>query len=81
MTAAVAQPARSVAFPDAAPVLLRDVEDLHDADLDQILADGLSDAVGAAAAAVALARLVAQPGPAAIAAHDLGAGAARLVLR
>jgi hypothetical protein len=77
MPAAVAQPARFVAGPDATPVPMRDVEDLHDADLDQMLAEGL-DAFGAVAAAQALAALVAGP---AVAAHDLGAGAARLALR
>ena len=56
---------------------MRDVEDLHDADLDQMLAEGL-DAFGAVAVAQALAALVAGP---AVAAHDLGAGAARLALR
>jgi hypothetical protein len=81
MTAAVAQPARFVALPDAAPVLMRDVEDLHDADLDRMLAEELSDASGAVAAAQALARLVTRPGPAAVTAHDLGEGAARLALR
>jgi hypothetical protein len=77
MTAAVAQPVRFVAFADDAPIVLRDVEDLHDADLDQILAGEIPDA----AAAVALARLVARSGPAAVTAHDLGAGASRLALR
>ena len=81
MTAVVAQPARFTAFSGAAPVLLRDIEDLHDADLDLVLADELSGSGDATAAAVALARLVGRPGPAAIEAHDLGAEAARLALR
>jgi hypothetical protein len=88
MTNAVAQSARFVAFAhsapvvlDAAPVFLRDVEDLHDADLDLVLADRLADAYGAADIAAALARLVARPGPAALVAHDLGAQAAQLALR
>jgi hypothetical protein len=84
MTTAVARTARFVAFPDAAPVVLasvvlRDVEDLHDADLDLVLADGLADAYDAADVASALARLLGQT-PAALTAHDLGDGAARLAV-
>jgi hypothetical protein len=81
MTNAVAQSARFVAFEHSAPVVLRDVEDLHDADLDLVLADRLADAYDAADIAAALARLVAAPGPAVLTAHDLGANAARLALR
>ena len=78
-----ARTARFVAFPDSAPVVLgpvvlRDVEDLHDADLDLVLADKLADAYDAADVAIALARLLGEPGPAALVAHDLGEQAARL---
>jgi hypothetical protein len=89
MTNAVAQSARFVAFGhstivdlaplvDSAPIVLRDVEDLHDADLDLVLADKLADAYDAADVAIALARLLGAPGPAALVAHDLGAQAAEL---
>lgn len=83
MTTAVARPARFVAFPDsapivlAAPVVLRDVEDLHDADLDLVLADELADAYDAADIANALARLLGQE-PAALTAHALDEQAAEL---
>jgi hypothetical protein len=77
MTNAVAQSARFVAFEHSAPVVLRDVEDLHDADLDLVLADTLADAYDATDVAIALARLLGEA-PAALAAHDLGAGAAEL---
>lgn len=86
MTIAVAQSARFVAFErstivDLAPVALRDVEDLHDADLDLVLADKLADAYDAADLAIALAHLLGRPGPAALVAHDLDAGAAQLAVR
>ena len=82
MTIAVDRTARFVAFPDSAPVVLgpvvlRDVEDLHDADLDLVLADRLADAYDAADVATALARLL-DGAPAALTAHDLGDRAARL---
>jgi hypothetical protein len=73
METALALPARFVAFPDAAPVILRDVEDLHDADLDAILADELEPV----AAASELAQLVLRPGSALVV-HDLAATAALL---
>ena len=73
MENAAALPARFVAFADAAPVVLRDVEDLHDADLDAIL-DGELDA---AATASTLAQLVLRPGSA-LMVHDLDAAAAVL---
>ncbi|HLM04093.1 MAG TPA: hypothetical protein VK402_02755 [Blastococcus sp.] len=80
--------ARFVAFQDAAPidaasvpVFLHEVEDLHDADQDLVLADRLADAYTAADIAMALARLVGAPGPAALEAHDLGASSARLAIR
>jgi hypothetical protein len=83
MTIAAAQSARFVAFEhstivDLAPVVLRDVEDLHDADLDLVLADKLADAYDATDVAIALARLLGEPGPAALVAHRLGAQAAQL---
>ena len=82
MTIAVDRTARFVAFADAAPILLapavlRDVEDLHDADLDLVMADKLADAYDAADVANALVRLLGET-PAALTAHDLGDGAARL---
>ena len=74
--------ARVIACADGAPVVLRDVEDLHDADQDSALADRLPVAVprthprardaAAVAAATGLARMLAQPGRAALMAHDLG---------
>ena len=82
MTNAVAQSARFVVFEhstvvDRAPVVLRDVEDLHDADLDLVLADKLADAYDATGVATALARLLGNT-PAALVAHDLGDRAAEL---
>ncbi|UOY02072.1 hypothetical protein [Blastococcus sp. PRF04-17] len=73
METVVAPPARFVAFPDAAPVVLRDVEDLHDADLDALLADAL-DPVGTASS---LAQLVVRPGSALVV-HDFAASAGLL---
>jgi predicted DCC family thiol-disulfide oxidoreductase YuxK len=85
LTDRTAQSARFVAFAhstviDLAPIALRDVEDLHDADLDLVLADKLADAYDAADVAIALARLLGRPAPAALAAHDLGTEAAQLAL-
>jgi hypothetical protein len=82
MTIAVDRTARFVAFPDSAPialapVVLRDVEDLHDADLDLVLADKLADAYDVTDVAIALARLL-DGAPAALTAHDLDARAAEL---
>jgi hypothetical protein len=82
MTIAVDRTARFVAFPDAgpvllAPVVLHEIDDLHDADLDLVLADKLADAYDAADVANALAALLGETS-AALTAHDLGAGAARL---
>jgi hypothetical protein len=77
METAVALPARFVAYPDAAPIVLRDVEDLHDADLDLVLADRLADSMGATEVASALAELVLRPGSALLV-HDLGASSALL---
>jgi hypothetical protein len=78
MTIAVATTARFVAFAHSAPVVLRDVDDLHDADLNLVLADKLADAYDAADMAIALARLLGAPAPAALDAHDLDPRAARL---
>jgi hypothetical protein len=81
METVLASHARFVAFEDSAPIVLRDVEDLYDADQDAVLADRLADAYTAADMAMALARLVGLPGPAALEAHDLGSDAARLTVR
>ena len=81
METALAAHARFVAFQDSAPIVLRDVEDLHDVDQDVVLADLLADAYTAADMAMALARLVGLPGPAALEAHDLGSDSARLAVR
>ena len=73
---------RTVTAPVGPAVVLRDVEDLHDADLDLLLADRLAesaDALRAAAAAATLARQV--TGPAALAAHAFGPTARRLTER
>ncbi|TFV88544.1 hypothetical protein [Blastococcus sp. CT_GayMR16] len=82
MTNAVAQSARFVASEhstiDLAPIALRDVEDLHFADFDLVLADKLADAYDAADMAIALARLLGEPAGTALIAHDLDAQAARL---
>jgi hypothetical protein len=80
METAVALPARFVAYPDAAPLVLRDVEDLHDADLDLVLADRLAEGLGAATTASALAELVLRPGSAMLV-HDLDASSALLAVR
>jgi hypothetical protein len=56
------------------PLLVVDVEDLHDGDLQEVLADGLDFGVGsddAVGAAAALAALIVYSAPAALAAHDL----------
>ena len=81
-TDGLARTARFVAFPDAAPMLLapvvlREIDDLHDADLDLVLADKLADAYDAADVASALARLLGDA-PAALTAHAFGDGAQRL---
>ncbi|TFV83352.1 hypothetical protein E4P40_14365 [Blastococcus sp. CT_GayMR20] len=77
METALAQPALFVAYADAAPVVLRDIEDLHDADLDLVLADRLADSLGATTTASALAELVLRPGSA-LMVHDLQASSALL---
>jgi hypothetical protein len=78
METAVATPTRfaadvTVAFP------LLDVEDLHDEDLDGVLADRLLDADVAVASAGALVELVGGSGLAAFA-HTLGARALLLAV-
>jgi len=57
------------------PFALRDVEDLHDIDLDGVLADALLDAGVAVASAGAVADLVSRPGLDAFFAHTLSARA------
>ncbi len=69
----------AVATP-AVPFLLRDVEDLHDADLDHVLADALADAGLAVASAGALAALVDGPRADAVLAHRLSARALHLAV-
>jgi hypothetical protein len=61
----------TVALP-VRPFVLRDVDDLYDADLDDVLADGLADRYDAVVIAAALAQLVGHSGPVAMLAHDLG---------
>ena len=78
METATAPAARFVAFADSAPTLLTDVEDLHEADQDAVLSDRLVDAQSPAAYAGAVARLLAQPGRAALLAHELSSRAAYL---
>jgi hypothetical protein len=83
MTIAIATTARFVAHThaatvDLARVVLRDVEDLHDADQELLLADKLADAYDAADMAIALARLLGAPAPSALDAHALDARAALL---
>lgn len=92
MPKTLAPSARFIAFADGgAPILLTDVEDLHDCDLDGVLRDRVPverrsalrpapRAVDAAAVAAAagLAELVVQPGRAALLAHDLGMRSAYL---
>jgi hypothetical protein len=76
METAVATPAQDLNTPFA----LRDVEDLHDADLDGVLADVLLDAGVAVASAVALADLAGRPGQDAVLAHTLSARALFLAI-
>ena len=82
MTNAVAPNARFVASElstvDLAPIALREVEDLHFADFDLLVADTLADAYDAADVAHALARLLGTPAQAALEAHDFGVRAAEL---
>jgi len=80
METAVALPARFLAYADAAPLVLRDVEDLHAADLDLVLADRLADDLGAVSSASALAEMVLRPGSALLV-HDLDASSALLAAR
>jgi hypothetical protein len=54
------------------PVLVVDVEDLHDGDLQVVLADGLDYAGDAVRTAASLASLIVASAPAALAAHELG---------
>jgi hypothetical protein len=63
----------------AVPFLLRDVEDLHDADQDGVLTDRLLDAEVAAASADGLVELVGRSDQAAFA-HSLGGRALLLAV-
>ena len=78
METAFAPAARFVAFADSAPILVTDVEDLHDADQDALLGDRLAEGFRQANTAGALAQLVGQPGRAALLAHELSNRAAFL---
>ena len=80
MQSAAATPAPvRTATQDGVAVLLRDIDDLHDADLDLLLADRLAESAGALRAAAAAATLALQIGaPAAVSAHALGEEARRL---
>ena len=78
METAVATPAQDL----YAPIALRDVEDLHDADLDGVLTDALLDAGVAVAAAGALAGVVGRGQAAdAVLAHTLSSRALFLAIR
>jgi hypothetical protein len=80
METVVAAPDRFVA--DAAvPFPLRDVDDLHDADLDGVLADRLLDAGLAASTADELADLVGRSVPAAMSVHTPGVQGLLLAVR
>ena len=60
---------------------LRDIEDLHDADLDAVLAERLAETYRLpTSSAAAVARLVRQPGRAALLAHELSTRASMLLL-
>jgi hypothetical protein len=60
---------------------LRDVEDLHDADLDKVLADRLAETYRPpTSSAAAVAQLVRRPGRAALLAHELSSRASMLLL-
>jgi hypothetical protein len=60
---------------------LRDVEDLHDADLDEVLAERLAETYRhPTSSAAAVAQLVRGPGRAALLAHELSARASMLIL-
>ena len=65
---------------DPGTYALRDVDDLHDADLDAVLTDRLIDAGLAAASASELVDLVDRSGATAISAHTFGARALGLAL-
>jgi hypothetical protein len=80
METAFAPAARFVAYTDSAPVLMTDIEDLHDADQDAVLGDRLADGYRPASDAGAVASLLGQPGRAALLAHELGSRAALLAV-
>jgi hypothetical protein len=80
METAVAPHALTVEPGQVRTIVLRDVEDLHDADLAGVLDDRLLDADRGDVAA-ALAELVVRTVPAAVRAHELCARAALLATR
>jgi hypothetical protein len=81
METAVATTAHATAAAeDVTPFPLRDVEDLHDADLAGVLSDRLLDADVATASATAVAGLVGRPGAAALFVHTLSARALLLAV-
>jgi hypothetical protein len=60
---------------------LRDIEDLHDADLDAVLAERLAETYRLpTSSAAAVAQLVRRPGRAALLAHELSTRASMLLL-
>ena len=66
---------------DSGTYALRDVDDLHDADLDEVLAERLAETYRLpTSSAAAVAQLVRQPGRAALLAHELSRRAAMLLL-
>ena len=78
-TAAAPHAPVHLAAQDGQAVPLRDIDDLHDADLDLVLADRLAESATALRAAVAAATLaMGLIGPAALTAHAFGANAHRL---
>jgi hypothetical protein len=68
----LAPPAPASADREDGLVPLRTIDDLHDADLDLVLADRLADSAAALRAAVAVARATALPG--ALTAHRFPRG-------
>ncbi|MGY2001879.1 hypothetical protein [Blastococcus sp. SYSU DS1024] len=75
----VASPVSSRVPAPGGAVFLRDVDDLHDADLDLVLADRLAESADALRAAVTAARLAQQIAqPVALSVHALGPAAHRL---
>jgi hypothetical protein len=66
---------------DPGTYALRDVDDLHDADLDEVLADRLAETYRhPTTSAAAVAQLVRGPGRAVLLAHELSSRASMLLL-